>query len=85
MKKHLKNENAITLLVLVLTIIVMLILAGTVTYNVLSQGGLLDKRKSVETSYNEEVNKTEQEIKKVDDTWGGVINKKGIEEEYGQR
>lgn len=68
-----QKQRGITLVSLVLTIILMLILAGLTINVVSSNNGLLNKKnKAVNEYYSEEKNITDK-IKTVENEWSGVI------------
>lgn len=52
----LKKENGITLVALVVTIVVLLILAGVSISLVLNQNGVIDKSKEAKTKYKNAAN-----------------------------
>ena len=62
MKKVFKSENAITLIALVVTIIILLILAGVTVGFSMYQTGLFDKAKLATDKYNNEVDKENYEL-----------------------
>ena len=52
-----KNEKGITLIALVVTIIILLILAGVTISLAITNGGLFDKTRSAANQYQNEANK----------------------------
>ncbi len=76
-----KNENGITLMALTITIIVMLILSGTVAYSLNSENSALKVKDRAEKDYYTTVNKTEANRTNLLKSWGSVVNKTGIDPE----
>lgn len=76
-----KNENGITLMALTITIIVMLILSGTVAYSLNSENSALKVKDRAEKDYYTTVNKTEANRTSLLNSWGSVVNKTGIDSE----
>ena len=76
-----KNENGITLMALTITIIVMLILSGTVAYSLNSENSALKVIERAENDYYTTVNKTEANRTSLLKSWGSVVNKTGIDPE----
>ena len=76
-----KNENGITLMALTITIIVMLILSGTVAYSLNSENSALKVKDRAEKDYYTTVNKTEANRTSLLNSWGRVVNKTGIDPE----
>lgn len=76
-----KNENGITLMALTITIIVMLILSGTVAYSLNSENSALKVKERAEKDYYTTVNKTEANRTSLLQSWGSVVNKTGIDPE----
>lgn len=76
-----KNENGITLMALTITIIVMLILSGTVAYSLNSENSALKVKDRAEKDYYTTVNKTEANRTSLLKSWGSVVNKTGIDSE----
>lgn len=76
-----KNENGITLMALTITIIVMLILSGTVAYSLNSENSALKVKDRAEKDYYTTVNKTEANRTSLLRSWGSVVNKTGIDSE----
>lgn len=76
-----KNENGITLMALTITIIVMLILSGTVAYSLNSENSALKVKDRAEKDYYTTVNKTEANRTSLLNSWGSVVNKTGIDPE----
>ncbi len=76
-----KNENGITLMALTITIIVMLILSGTVAYSLNSENSALKVKDRAEKDYYTTVNKTETNRTSLLNSWGSVVNKTGIDPE----
>lgn len=76
-----KNENGITLMALTITIIVMLILSGTVAYSLNSENSALKVKDRAEKDYYTTVNKTEANRTSLFNSWGSVVNKTGIDPE----
>lgn len=76
-----KNENGITLMALTITIIVMLILSGTVAYSLNSENSALKVKDRAEKDYYTTVNKTEANRTSLLNGWGSVVNKTGIDSE----
>lgn len=85
MKNNIFEEKAVTLIALVVTIILMLIIAGTISVNVVSKGGLIDIKDRASSDFNKRVNTTNQSIENIQNDWKGVLDKKGIENAYGDR
>lgn len=61
-----KNEKAITLIALIITIIIMLILAGVVISLTIGENGLFNTAKYAAKKWNNEVEKEQQEIDNLD-------------------
>lgn len=76
-----KNENGITLMALTITVIVMLILSGTVAYSLNSENSALKVKDRAEKDYYTTVNKTEANRTSLLKSWGSVVNKTGIDSE----
>ena len=76
-----KNENGITLMALTITIIVMLILSGTVAYSLNSENSALKVKDRAEKDYYTTVNKTGANRTSLLNSWGSVVNKTGIDPE----
>jgi len=85
MKNNIFEEKAVTLIALVVTIILMLIIAGIISVNVISKGGLIDIKDRASNDFNKRVNTTNQSIENIQNDWKGVLDKKGIENAYGDR
>ncbi len=85
MKNNIFEEKAVTLIALVVTIILMLIIAGTISVNVISKGGFIDIKDRASNDFNKRVNTTNQSIENIQNDWKGVLDKKGIENAYGDR
>ena len=76
-----KNENGITLMALTITIIVMLIISGTVAYSLNSENSALKVKERAEKDYYTTVNNTEANRTSLLKSWGSVVNKTGIDPE----
>ena len=62
MKKYLKNTNGITLIALIITVIIMLILAGVAISALTTDGGLFSKTQSAVEKYNNAVKLQDEKI-----------------------
>lgn len=79
------KENGITLLILIITIVVMLILAGVTTQSIKKYKAVGIPNVIVEYSKNT-ISDTDQEIQNIQNgNWMNIINKKGIENQVGER
>ena len=77
----LKNDKGITLVALGITIVVMTIMAAILAYSVSDVGKVGEATNAVQDTYENDKSKAENEIGRVNDEWGNVINKKGIDNE----
>jgi len=86
-----KNEKGITLIALVVTIVVLLILAGVSLSLVLGENGLINKSKEARDKYAEATKNEQSELNKVDewieeniggDPGGGTVGDVTIPEGY---
>ena len=81
MKNKLKNSKGITLVALVVTIVVLLILAGVSINLVVGQNGIINKAKDAKKNYTDasedEKKKLENTDKWIDEQIGGTINPEG--------
>ena len=64
MKQILKNKKAITLIALVITIVVLIILAGVIISITLGNGGIIDRAKTAKEQYQNAQDYEEKEIAK---------------------
>ena len=76
-----KNEIGITLVSLAIAIVVMTLMAGLIAYSVSDIGKVGEATNTVQDTYQSDKRKAESEVNKVNDEWGDVINKKGIDNE----
>lgn len=76
-----KNEKGVTLMALTVTIIVMLIISGTVANSLNSQNSALKVKEQAEKNYYTEINTTEKNKTTISGSWGSVVNKTGIDSE----
>ena len=77
----LKNDKGITLVALGVTIVVMTIMAAILAYSVSDVGKVGEATNAVQETYENDKSNAENEIGRVNDEWGNVINKKGIDNE----
>ena len=66
MKNKLKNNKGITLVALVVTIVVLLILAGVSINLVVGQNGVIKKAQDAKKNYTDAAKKEEQDLKDTD-------------------
>ena len=76
-RKKSKKNNGITLVALVLTIIILIILAGISINIVLGPEGLIGKARTGTQTYNEEAIKEQVELDKINTTLEGINTGKG--------
>ena len=74
----LKNKSGITLIALVITILVLLILAGVAIYLAIGENGLFNQTKIAVEKYKEAQNKEEEELQLVYNEIEGLNNKGNI-------
>ena len=77
----LKREQGITLASLVVTVIILVILAGVYTYSIIDTPEVGEVTNEIEAIYNNDRKNAEEEINDVNSEWGSVINKNGIDDE----
>jgi len=81
-----KEEKGITLTSLVITIVVMLIMSGIiVVVSLNSSSRTMEVLNDTTERFNINKTETEEKINEIDSSWSHVFNKKGIENEIGDR
>ena len=89
MKNKLKNNKGITLVALVVTIVVLLILAGVSINLVVGQNGIINKAKDAKKNYTDAAKKEEKELKDtdawIDEQLGGNIPSITLPETAGSK
>ena len=83
MKKTFKSTKGITLIALVVTIVVLLILAGVSVNALFGNGGIIDKAKEAKELHEQKQQEELEEINKLNEQLGQYINKNGTEDENG--
>ena len=75
--KLIKKQNGITLIALVITIVVLLILAGVSVNAIIGDEGIVNKAKEGQTKVNEEQQKNRDEINKLNTWLSEALNETG--------
>lgn len=83
MKKTFKSTKGITLIALVVTIVVLLILAGVSVNALFGNSGIINKAKEAKELYEQKRQEESEEINKLNEQLGQYINKNGTEDENG--
>ena len=83
MKKTFKSTKGITLIALVVTIVVLLILAGVSVNALFGNSGIINKAKEAKELYEQKQQEESEEINKLNEQLGQYINKNGTEDENG--
>lgn len=76
-----KSEKGITLATLVLTIIVMLILAGTTAFMLNSSNSATTAAQNIEDDFQNKTDEAEKKETSIHEQWKAVIDKKGVDTE----
>jgi cell division protein FtsX len=76
-----KSEKGITLATLVITIVVMLILAGTTAFTLNNSKSVLRSEEQIKSDFKERTDDAESNESTLHDQWRTVIDKKGVDTE----
>ena len=79
MNKMLKQENGITLVTLVITMIITALLAAATAFSIVREDGLISRTRNVQNNYTKQEKSADERVERIHDRWGDVINKTGID------
>ena len=82
-EKNMENKRGITLIALIITIIILLLLAGVALNTIMGKNGIINNAESSIGAYNNSVNKEKEDINKLGEYLNNYVNSTGsIKEQF---